>query len=136
DLLTRAGPATDGDYVIQPADRTAFTVYCAGMSTATPAEYLTLLHTLGNGATASNVSAYNCPNCMDAASTYFEKVRIDPATLMVDVADRTFSTVVTGDPLCWAMNGGACVDGEKNRFAEAGNCLPNGPATPGNVDLR
>jgi hypothetical protein len=136
DLLAQAGPGPDGEYVIQPAGRAAFAVYCAGLGAATPAEYLTLVNTLGNGATASNVSAYYCPNCADAAATYFEKVRIDPATLVIDVSDRTFSTVVTDDPSCWSKNGGACIDGWKNRFAEAGNCSKTVLATPGNIDLR
>ena len=136
DLSTHAGPATDGDYVIQPVGRAAFTVYCAGMSTKTPKEYLTLLHTNGNGATASNVSAYNCSNCADSARQYFEKVRIDPATLLVTLDDTTFTTFLTNDYTCWAHIGGACASALTLGFAQAGNCILNGMPTPGNVDLR
>jgi hypothetical protein len=138
DILAKAGPAVDDSYVIQPAGRKPFTVYCAGMTTPMPKEYLTLLHTHGNGATGSNVSAYDkvtC-HCNDDMRRYFEKVRIDPDTLVVDRTDATFSANVTADPACWAaLQTGVCSAGNKLLVGQAGNCISGGTPEPGNIDL-
>jgi hypothetical protein len=139
DLLTKAGPAMDAPYIIQPASRKPFTVYCAGMSTPAPKEYLTLSHTDAGGTAASNVSTYDkvsC-HCMDDMRHYFEKVRIDPQTLVVDRMDTTFAANVTSDPTCWAAYGtGVCWLASNLRFGAAGNCIFNGTPMPGNIDLR
>ncbi len=140
-VLTHTGPATDGAYVIQPAGLKPYTVWCAGMGTATPKEYLTLLHTYGNGATLQNFSSYEKDNnsckCTDNAYRYFEKVRINPATLVIDVTDVTFSTNVSNDPNCWAaFTSGICTNGDKLLYAFAGNCILNGGPASANINVQ
>jgi hypothetical protein len=137
DVLAKAGPVPDGSYVVQPAGRKEFTVYCAGMSTASPKEYLTLQITYDNGISGSNVSRYDKASCKcnDDAHRYFDKVRLDPATLVVDRTDATFAKNVTADPACWAAAMGVCSGGNKLLYAQAGNCILNGAPQPGNIDF-
>jgi hypothetical protein len=139
DLKANFGSSVDGSFVIQPPGRKPFTVYCAGLATAMPKEYLTLVFTNGNGYSTSNYSGFYCQPCAADARNYFEKVRIDPATLLVDVSDTTFATwsaTIPPDMNCWANTTGACASVRNEAFAHAGNCIPSGVATPGNVDLR
>jgi hypothetical protein len=107
------------------------------MSTSSPKEYLTLLHTYGNGASGSNVSAYSKESCSctDDDHRYFEKVRLDPVTLVVDRTDGTFATVVSADPTCWAIAGGVCGLANTMGYATSGNCVLNGTQEPGNIDF-
>jgi hypothetical protein len=69
-------------------------------------------------------------------------VRIDPATLLVDVNDTTFSTwspTLSSDTACWNTIGGACGSVRNEAYAHGGNCILNGGPMyhePGNVDLR
>jgi hypothetical protein len=83
--IAAANPSsTDGDYTIYPNGET-FTVYCADMSSA-PKEYLTLQNT--NNANYS--TDHDC--CGGVVRTDFTKVRLDPATLQVNIGDSRFST--------------------------------------------
>jgi hypothetical protein len=79
--------AVDGDYTlfIQNDPGLEWNAYCADM-TSDPREFLTL--------EASNTSMYAAGTISVGTSvvTEFERVRIDPITLMVDVADQTFAT--------------------------------------------
>lgn len=77
--------ATDGEYEIYPNEQ-VFTVYCYDMA-GTPHEYLTLQNT-GGGSNFSNAEQ----DATRSLTTWYEKVRIDPQTLLVDIGDRTFST--------------------------------------------
>jgi hypothetical protein len=108
------------------------------MNTPSPKEYLTLLHTHGNGATLSNYTSYDhvtC-KCTDDQRRYFEKVRINPVTLVVDISDATFASNVSQDPTCWqSYTTGVCSTGINLSYGTSGNCILNGAPQPGNVDL-
>ena len=86
--------ATDGDFTIFPNGQT-FTVFCFDMA-GTPVEYLTLQNTGGN----FNYSQYTAGGAVPGTSvrTNYTRVRLDPATLLVDIGDKTFSSS-TGGPL-------------------------------------
>jgi hypothetical protein len=76
----------DGEYTLyvqnQPTLR--WKAYCANMASA-PTEYLSLLHEDGMN-TASFADGTN------HVATAYEKVRIDPASLAIDIGDATFAT--------------------------------------------
>lgn len=107
--------ATDGNYVITTGTGRILTVFCKDMATA-PKEYLSLVNTGG----AANFSQYTVGGASPGSSvkSSYTKVRLDPATLKVNIADQTFATssgslnhsggseVVTSMPYSVAM---ACV---------------------------
>lgn len=82
--------APNGNYVLHIGHDPArpWTAYCHNMATA-PAEYLSLQN-LGPGA---NFSQYTAGGAVSGTSvrTRYSKIRIDPATLLVDISDQTFS---------------------------------------------
>lgn len=137
DLLEHVGPIDDGEHTIQPTGRTPFKVHCAGMRTDSPKDYLTLEHTRGKEFPNANYSAYDKGTCQcaDDARRFFEKIRLDPATLTVDLTDATFAVDVTTATACWASATGVCSIGRNLPYATTGNCILNGGAIPGNVDL-
>src|SRR5262249_21368163 len=63
--------------------------FCRDMP-GTPSEYLTLAHVGPN----VNFSQYTAGGAVDGTNvrTNYSKVRIDPATLLVDISDQTFSS--------------------------------------------
>lgn len=77
----------DGDYEILAGQK--FTVYCHDMA-GTPAEYLNLVNTGGN----FNFSQWTAGGARPGTNvrTSYSKIRLDPATLLVDVSDQTFSS--------------------------------------------
>jgi len=82
--------AADGDYTLYVDHDPAkpWTVYCRNMA-GTPAEYLTLLST-GNSV---NFSQYTATSSQGSnVRTRYTKIRIDPVTLKVNIADQTFSS--------------------------------------------
>ena len=89
DIRAANPSAGDGDYIIGP-NGNVFTVYCNDMA-GTPAEYLTLPNT---GPTTNyskwgrEILAFPSGNVF----TWYTRIRIDPATLLVNVGDQTFST--------------------------------------------
>jgi hypothetical protein len=105
-----SGVATDGARVIDP-DGTGpirpFSVYCAGMASATPREYLDLPHNANAGFPGMNVSVYvdvmddACP--CGALELRFTKVRIRPADLVIVATDTTFATF-NADATCLTSN--------------------------------
>jgi GON domain len=80
--------APDGEYPVV-AGNTLLTVYCHDMA-GTPREYIDLVHTTGD----ANFSQYTAGGASPGTNvrTSFTKVRIDPATLTVDIGDLTFAT--------------------------------------------
>ncbi len=88
DIHKQIPKAKDGNYVLYNGN-TIFTVYCYGMS-GTPREYITLAHTGAN----ANYSQYTAGGASPGTNvrTMFTKLRIDPATLTVDIGDLTFAT--------------------------------------------
>jgi len=86
--IAEANPkAGDGEYLISPGGKT-FSVYCHDMA-GTPREYLTLVNTGGsyNYSLHGFVGGPNAP-----VTTHYTRIRIDPATLLVNIGDQTFST--------------------------------------------
>jgi hypothetical protein len=77
--------AADGDYVIQHQGD-AFLVYCFDMAGA-PAEYLTLADP------ASNFAQYTAGGYSqgDDVRTEYEKVRLLPETLQIDIRDQSYA---------------------------------------------
>jgi hypothetical protein len=106
DIKTADPTASDGDYNIYPNNNTeGFAVYCTGMSTATPKEYLNLVHTGGpvpsfeNTLPPSNSFNYSMLEANGSqfhVVTFWSKVRLDPVTLQIDITDTTFATIVSG----------------------------------------
>jgi hypothetical protein len=82
--------APDGVYTIEPSPGVIFDVYCRGMAHWAPAEYLPLVNTGGD----ANFGQYTAGGASPGTDvrTSFTKVRIDPATLLVDIGDLTFAT--------------------------------------------
>ena len=88
-VLWRNSDAGDGDYTIQPRGQQPFEVFCDNME-GTPREYLTFAAT-GPG---ENVASYGAgaPAVGTDVATKFTRVRLNPPSLLVDIADRTYST--------------------------------------------
>lgn len=88
DIHKQDPKAKDGNYILYNG-KTTFTVYCYDMS-GTPREYITLAQTGAN----ANFSQYTAGGASPGTDvrTMFTKLRIDPATLTVDIGDLTFAT--------------------------------------------
>jgi hypothetical protein len=118
--------APDGDYVLV-TDHTILTVYCHDMA-GTPREYVTLRHT-EPGQNFSQYTAGLASRGTDVRTSY-RKVRIDPATLKVDIGDTTFASS-TGSLV--HSNSGTTVT--TMPYGEAMSCTYR-PDGVGNIDLR
>lgn len=89
DIVDRTPTAADGEYAlfIQGQPDLRWKAYCADMQTA-PREYLTLERSAGKNTamyTAGGVSAGT------SVVTIYERVRIDPKSLAIDIGDTTFA---------------------------------------------
>src|SRR5688572_17571613 len=87
--IKEADPAAgDGSYIIAPGGK-LFHVYCHDMA-GDAREYISLANT----APGANYSAFGGEHAGIVArvTTAYTRVRLDPATLLVNVADQTFST--------------------------------------------
>lgn len=99
--------AADGTYAIY-LQNTRVNIYCANMSTA-PAEYITLVnHDNGSGTGSNSGFYYGCHAghrtgygwwsgwyCGPNTITDWVRIRINPATLVVNQSDTTFATLVS-----------------------------------------
>ncbi|GAA2683568.1 MULTISPECIES: GON domain-containing protein [Actinosynnema] len=137
--------APDGPYVLITADL-LLGVHCHDMA-GTPREYLNLPDTGG----ATNFSQYTAGGASPGTSTRttFSKLRVDPATLTVDIGDLTFATStgslthgvdrVTSMPYATAMScdgtasGVASVDLRGTAFAVDDTFAPAGAGASGAV---
>jgi hypothetical protein len=124
DIRAANPSAGDGEYILAPGGN-AFVAYCHDMA-GTPREYLTLVNTGGG----SNYSAYGQISWWPygPVTTHYTRIRLDPATLLVNIADQTFST----------SDGYQCCIGPtpvvSMPYANAGSCV--GPDDGNaNVDL-
>lgn len=83
--------AGDGPYVLHIGHDPAkgWTAHCRNMATS-PAEYLPLQ----NVSASANFSQYTAGGAVSGSDvrTRYTRIRIDPATLIVDISDQTFST--------------------------------------------
>jgi len=127
-ILAATPAAADGDYTLYVGGDLAkpWTAYCSGMQPgdagdggpATPLEYLTL------GAGLQNFSEYKAGGSSPGTNvvTTYSRVRIDPATLVVQCSDQRFAVssgslthcsstvVVTSMPFAVAMSCDSMVD--------------------------
>ena len=90
DIRDADSTAADGVYTIYPNGNTqAFDVYCNDMA-GTPSEYLELQNIDG----PYNYAQYTTGGASPGTSvkTSYQMIRLDPATLMVDISDQTFAT--------------------------------------------
>lgn len=87
ELTAHGVSPTEGTYTLYlTGDATKpWNAYCADMNTTTPHEYLTLTGT-NTGQYAQGGQATG----MDVTTTYM-KIRFDPATLIVDISDKSFA---------------------------------------------
>jgi hypothetical protein len=119
DIRAALPVAGDGNYVLV-TDSRLVPVYCHDMA-GTPREYVTL--------NAQNFSQYTAGGASAGTNvrTTFSKVRIDPETLTIDIADLTFATS-TGQ----LRHGGDTVTAMPYGVAMA---CTGGPSGVGRVDL-
>ena len=90
DIRDADSTAADGEYTIYPNGNTqVFDVYCNDMA-STPSEYLELINT----GDSHNFAQYTAGGASPGPNvkTSYQKIRLDPATLMVDIGDQTFAT--------------------------------------------
>ena len=115
--------AVDGDYTLYYARDTAkpWTAYCYEMASDDPKEYLSL-NQAGNANRFKRGTFGGSGTSQSNTTRKFQRIRVNPLTLKVDITDRTFST------------GTALLD-----FATADSCSDNccGGNNPGeaNIDL-
>ncbi|MEZ4594414.1 MAG: GON domain-containing protein, partial [Chloroflexota bacterium] len=130
-IKQQQGTVSDGEYTIYLQGRTAVSLYCHNMAT-TPQEYLTLPASADGG----NYSLISYPE--GAIITVYEKVRLNPSSLIVDPTDKTFAIIanslagysaITGDQL-------ASYPVVTANFVQATGCNRNQPdAPPGRANL-
>ena len=116
DLVVAGAAVPDGDYTLYIGGDASkpWQVYCADMASS-PAEYLPLVMLLGN----HNFSQYTAGGASPGTNvkTSYIRVRIDPATLKLDIGDERFAVssgslnhsfgdVVTSMPFGVAMSCG------------------------------
>lgn len=124
DIAAADPTAADGEYMLYVGGdaRQAWLAYCADLAT-TPVEYLPLVAVLGD----HNFSQYTAGGASPGTSvrTSYLRLRIDPATLAVDIGDQRFavstgglthsgSTPVSSMPFGVAMSCDARADGLAN----------------------
>jgi len=90
ELLDAGTPAVDGEYELHVGgdEKKPWIAYCADMA-STPKEYLPLVFVLGD----HNFSQYTAGGSSPGSNvrTSYLRLRIDPATLMVDIGDQAFA---------------------------------------------
>ena len=125
-MLKQQQPASgDGEYTIYLQGKTAVRLYCHNMTT-TPQEYLTLPAT----ANGNNYSVISYPE--GAIVTQYEKVRLNPSSLIVDPSDRTFAVLNSNLAGFNALIGEALANYPVilSDFAQATGCNRNQPDAP------
>mmetsp|Transcript_30983 Transcript_30983/g.81101 ORF Transcript_30983/g.81101 Transcript_30983/m.81101 type:complete len:520 (+) Transcript_30983:49-1608(+) len=93
EVLYEDPTARDGEYLLHcPEAGVTLSVWCHGMGTESPREYLSLPF-------EGNYAEYLCgPRCKErhptssTVTTVYAKVRLNPCSLEVDVQDRTFAS--------------------------------------------
>jgi hypothetical protein len=128
DVLTAQPTAADGEYTLYVGGdgNKPWLAYCADMASA-PVEYLPLVATMGD----HNFSQYTAGGASPGTNvrTNYMMLRIDPATLAIDIGDQRFATS-TGS--LWHSSSAQV---SSMPFAVAMSCdaTPSGLA---NIDLR
>jgi hypothetical protein len=149
DLSARNPSLPDGTYTIQSSGDggplPSFDVFCKGMGTSNPQDYLSLVNTFESDAGTANYITVpgGGENCISPCTTqtltrYWTKVRLDVSTLVVDQTDLTFTSLA--DPsaaACWQQQGGACGGYLTTPYATANDCSGGfDTSASANVDLR
>jgi hypothetical protein len=128
DIRRHLVKAADGDYLLYN-NGNLFTVYCDDMSSNMPREYIDLVKT-GYGA---NFSQYTAGGASPGTNvrTMFKRLRINPASLTVDIGDLTFASS-TG-----SLKHSGSVKVTSMPYGVAMSCTaPRAPNGTGNIDLR
>jgi hypothetical protein len=153
DIKARLGTTTDDVYLIDPdreaTDLRPFAVFCAGMNTPAPREYLELAHrSPPSGTPTANFATYAggsvhgeflCP--CGVIAMVFTRIRVNPANLVVDVEDRTSAIFTSStDTTCLQQNTNVCQQSAYPTVASYGvarSCM-TGDTSSGraNIDLR
>ena len=119
DIVDYVPTAKDGEYTLyihnEPTYR--WLVYCANMQQGTPAEYLTLQYG-ENSSTFASASGQ--------VTTQYDKVRINPQSLSVDIGDKTFAV----------STGSAMHNGVKLTSMPYGVAMSCGVVAKANINLR
>lgn len=109
-------------------------IYCHNMANR-PAEYLPLVNTDG----AFNYSMISYPE--GALTTHYQRLRLSPSTLVVDVSDRTFATTLGSVPNYTIISEANAANYLviATNYARAEGCNrgnPDAPRGTANIDLR
>jgi hypothetical protein len=133
DWVAKEGALADGVYRIRPqlsdgGTLKPFSVYCQGMSTTQPKEYLELqpanVFDSGVFVPGTNFSRYGPAGacaCQIPLVRSFYKVRLNVPSLVVDGADLTF-TAPSEIGGCWSTQTGACGGANTLGYGSAANC--------------
>ena len=117
------GAVTDGCHVIDPdgaGGSDAFEVYCQGMDTYAPREYVEL-DSATNVSTFAGGGACAC----DDDTIAFDKVHLDLLTMTIDGSDRRFASP---SDACVASHA-ECAIALTRAYGEAASCLGAGDAS-------
>jgi hypothetical protein len=135
DIRRHLVKAPDGDYLLYN-NGNLFTVYCDDMSSNMPREYIDLVKT-GYGA---NFSQYTAGGASPGTNvrTMFKRLRINPASLTVDIGDLTFaSSTGTFASSTGTLEHSGSVKVTSMPYGVAMSCTaPQAANGTGNIDLR
>lgn len=127
--------ALDGEYTLylRGDGRFPLTLYCHDMAT-NPREYLTLPNSGGS----ANFALIAYPE--GALVTHYQKVRLDPATLVVDVGDHTFTAAQTPLPgynliMAAALDDYPVLSSDYGRAQGCNRNVQGAPLGAANIDL-
>ncbi|TBL75043.1 GON domain-containing protein [Paenibacillus thalictri] len=129
DVKVGSSSVTDGYYTLV-SNGNVFEVYCSGMNTSSPKEYIDLLHTgsaLNFSFYAAGGSSYSDDGSPGVRTT-FTKLRFDPATFQVDTGDFTFSESTGNTYHGYKLT--------QYPYAHAGGCNSSNLMGYANIDLR
>ncbi|XP_071103917.1 uncharacterized protein [Haliotis cracherodii] len=126
DVKQQTGNATDGEYILYLQQNIGASLYCAGMKTNSPKEYLTLKAGRSNNfAVYSKDKGSDSCGSMSPAQVYsqwgrteFTKIRLHVDTFNVDITDYTFTKQIGPNHICYGCAG--------DSFSSSLNCTPHG----------
>jgi GON domain len=128
DIHSQNPLARDGNYILYN-NGNIFTVFCYDM-TGTPREYINLAAIGADANFSQYTTSTNSPGT--DVRTSFTKLRINPATMTVDIGDLTFATS-TGS----LRHGGTSIIVKSMPYGVAMSCTGQHAADGiGNIDLR
>lgn len=95
ELKNSGRASTDGEYTVwyQGAKGKPFTVFCHQMNTPVPQDYISVKAGRFPGNKDINFGSYCAASTRSICQTYYDRLRIDPYSLFVDLNDQTFTRV-------------------------------------------